>query len=111
MALVSLGAASFTLCSLYGFSGKWDTSRMASSVASGVGFIGAGVITNNRKSNGVYDPSSSVRGLTTASAIWVSAAVGVASGTGMYFISLFVSLATITILRVGKWRGVAEELR
>ena len=49
MALVSLGAASFTLCSLYGFIDKHDTSRMASNVASGVGFIGAGVITNNRK--------------------------------------------------------------
>lgn len=84
MALVSLGACAFTLCSLYGFLPeinkmseffptatnyvKVDPSRMASSVASGVGFIGAGVITNNKRSDG----ENSVRGLTTAAAIWVS---------------------------------------
>ncbi|GMI00914.1 hypothetical protein TrVE_jg7300 [Triparma verrucosa] len=111
MALVSLGAASFTLCSLYGFIDKYDTSRMASNVASGVGFIGAGVITNNRKSNGVYDKTSSVRGLTTASAIWVSAAVGVCAGAGLYFISFIAAVGTITILRVGKWRGVIDDLK
>ena len=84
---------------------------MASNVASGVGFIGAGVITNNRKSNGVYDKTSSVRGLTTASAIWVSAAVGVCAGAGLYFISFIAAVGTITILRVGKWRGVIDDLK
>ncbi len=111
MSLVSLGAASFTLCSLYGFIDKFDSSRMASNVASGVGFIGAGVITNNRKTNGVYDKESSVKGLTTAAAIWVSAAVGVCAGTGLYFLSATAVASTVTILRIGKRRageGVAE---
>jgi len=111
MALVSLGAASFTLCSLYGFIDKYDTSRMASNVASGVGFIGAGVITNNRKANGVYDKTSSVRGLTTAAAIWVSAAVGVCAGTGLYFVGLVAAISTIAILRIGKVGGFDHESR
>ena len=84
---------------------------MASNVASGVGFIGAGVITNNRKANGVYDKTSSVKGLTTAAAIWVSAAVGVCAGTGLYFIGLVAALSTITILRVGKIGGFDHESR
>ena len=92
MSLVSLGAAVFTLCSIYGFMGDYDTSRMASNVASGVGFIGAGVITNNRKQNSSYEQGSSVKGLTTAAAIWVSAAVGVSAGSGMYFLSMFASI-------------------
>jgi hypothetical protein len=75
-----------------------------------VGFLGAGVITNNRKPNGVYDKQSSVKGLTTAAAIWVSAAVGVSAGTGLYFLSFFVMLTTITILRVGKIKKSHEIL-
>jgi len=113
MALVSLGAAAFTLCSMYGFMSvgalvgpggpvtKYDPSRMASNVASGVGFIGAGVITNNRKAAGVYDRQSTVGGLTTAAAIWVSAAIGVANGVGLYFIGASAAISTIAILRFG----------
>lgn len=113
MALVSLGAASFTLCSMYGFLAvcahpgvKVDPSRMASSVVSGVGFIGAGVITNNRKSSGIYDHRSTVNGLTTAAAIWVSAAVGVASGVGLYYIAGAAALSTIGILKFGKVKEI-----
>ena len=110
MALVSLGAAAFTICSMYGFLGlassidgaKFDPSRMASNVASGVGFIGAGVITNNRKSAGVYDRQSSVNGLTTAAAIWVSSAIGVACGVGLYVVGTTAALSTIAILRLGR---------
>eukprot|EP00978_Attheya_sp_CCMP212_P020795 scaffold60077_cov58-Attheya_sp.AAC.3 len=116
MALVSLGAAAFTLCSMFGFLAvanmspavKFDPSRMAANVASGVGFIGAGVITNNRKANGVYDRESSVKGLTTAAAIWVAAAVGVSSGVGLYYISAFASLGTICILRFGRVKHMGE---
>jgi len=49
MALVSLGASLFTLASISGFSG--DQSRIAANVASGVGFIGAGVISQTAISN------------------------------------------------------------
>ena len=110
MALVSLGAAAFTICSMYGFlsvasdvvGARVDPSRMASNIVSGVGFIGAGVITNNRQSSGVYDRHSSVNGLTTAAAIWVSAAVGVACGVGMYVVGASAAASTIAILRFGR---------
>ena len=110
MALVSLGAAAFTICSMYGFLSvasdamgtKVDPSRMASNIVSGVGFIGAGVITNNRQASGIYDRQSSVNGLTTAAAIWVSAAVGVACGVGMYVVGASAAASTIAILRLGR---------
>ena len=109
MALVSLGACAFTLCSIYGFapltssfaykdSVKVDLSRMASNVASGVGFIGAGVITNDRRPGELFDRTKKVNGLTTAAAIWVAAAAGVASGVGLYFVSAMAALGTILIL-------------
>eukprot|EP00546_Thalassionema_frauenfeldii_P021721 CAMPEP_0178905278 /NCGR_PEP_ID=MMETSP0786-20121207/6180_1 /TAXON_ID=186022 /ORGANISM="Thalassionema frauenfeldii, Strain CCMP 1798" /LENGTH=186 /DNA_ID=CAMNT_0020576855 /DNA_START=159 /DNA_END=719 /DNA_ORIENTATION=+ len=97
MALVSLGAAAFTMCSAYGFHGKVDPSRMAANVASGVGFLGAGVITTEARSK-----SEVVHGLTTAAAIWLSAAIGVASGLGLHLISLAVALSTVSILKLGK---------
>ena len=69
MALVSLGAAVFTICSAYGFSAG-DPSRMASNVASGVGFVGAGVITTSTTNEGDRKENF-VHGLTTATAIWL----------------------------------------
>ena len=100
MALVAMGAAAYTICSTFGFLafGKYDPSRMAANVASGVGFIGAGVITttmSNRSQNVVH-------GLTTAAAIWISAAIGVASGVGLFFMAGTTTLATISILRLGR---------
>lgn len=59
----------------------------------------------------MYDKTSSVRGLTTAAAIWVSAAVGVCAGTGLYFVGLVAALSTIAILRVGKVGGFDHESR
>jgi putative Mg2+ transporter-C (MgtC) family protein len=99
MALVAMGASAFTVCSAYGFAnfGHYDPSRMASNVASGVGFVGAGVITTtaNRKQNVVH-------GLTTAVTIWLSAAVGVACGVGLFRIATTAVLTTIGILRLGR---------
>ena len=95
MSLVAMGAALFTICSRYGFVGThYDTSRMASNVASGVGFIGAGVIYHEQSSRVVH-------GLTTAAAIWMSAAVGVACGTGMYVVAPMATGMTLCILRMG----------
>ena len=113
MALVSLGAAAFTICSMYGFTlvGRYDPSRMASNVASGVGFVGAGVITTtSSKLNRGDWPESRVHGLTTAAAIWLSAAMGVASGVGMYVVSSVAAICTITILRVNRFADrIADE--
>lgn len=108
MALVALGACAFTVCSAFGFSaavagGRCDPSRMASNVASGVGFVGAGVITTT--SNNPNDSRQSiVHGLTTATAIWISAAIGVACGVGMLYIATAATLSTITILRFGGFK-------
>lgn len=79
--VVGLGAALFMLISKYGFAdvlvtGKvvLDPSRMAAQIVSGLGFIGGGIIFVKR---------DSVRGLTTAASIWLTAAVGAAAGAGL----------------------------
>jgi len=101
MALVAMGASAFTVCSIYGFSvygNKYDPGRMASQVASGVGFLGAGVITSTSHLN----RRNIVHGLTTAATIWLSAAVGVACGTGLYQVATAAAALTIFILRLGR---------
>jgi putative Mg2+ transporter-C (MgtC) family protein len=76
--IVGLGAGLFTLVSAYGFAGnasRVDPSRIAAQVVSGIGFLGAGVIIRN---------SGTVRGVTTAAALWISAAIGMAIAAGFY---------------------------
>ena len=101
MALVAMGASAYTICSAYGFAnfGHYDPGRMASNVASGVGFVGAGVITTSASRN-----QNVVHGLTTAATIWLSAAVGVACGVGLFQISTVAAVATVTILRLGRMK-------
>jgi putative Mg2+ transporter-C (MgtC) family protein len=97
--LVSSGAAIFTLASIYGFSGTTvDISRVAAAVVVGVGFIGAGVIFRGRQ-------EEEVAGLTTAATIWVTAAIGVAAGAGMYLISIIATAIITGILLLPKIRG------
>jgi putative Mg2+ transporter-C (MgtC) family protein len=86
--LVALGSALFMIVSAYGFEGamltpehRWDVSRVASQVVSGIGFIGAGTIIFHKSEN-------VVRGLTTAAGLWVTAAIGLACGGGMYVLSI-----------------------
>jgi len=81
--LVSLGSAAFTVLSIYGFpqvagAGSTDPSRIAAQIVTGIGFLGAGAIVKF---------GSNVRGLTTAASLWVVAAVGLAAGTGSYFVA------------------------
>ena len=74
-ALVSLGAALFTVVSAYGFvGGGVDPTRIAAQIVSGIGFIGAGTILQHR---------GNIRGLTTAASLWSVAAVGMAAGAGL----------------------------
>ena len=73
-ALVSLGSTLFVLMGAYAF-GAGDPTRVAAQVASGIGFLGAGVIIKQ----GV-----SISGLNTAATLWASAAVGTLVGGGMY---------------------------
>eukprot|EP00548_Thalassiothrix_antarctica_P010736 CAMPEP_0194160222 /NCGR_PEP_ID=MMETSP0152-20130528/78272_1 /TAXON_ID=1049557 /ORGANISM="Thalassiothrix antarctica, Strain L6-D1" /LENGTH=219 /DNA_ID=CAMNT_0038869889 /DNA_START=474 /DNA_END=1133 /DNA_ORIENTATION=+ len=101
MTLVLLGAALFTMCLAYAFP-RGDPTRMAANVASGVGFLGAGVITTNNNDN---TPS----GLTTAAAIWMSAALGVVSALGLHLLSTVTALITVGILRLRKQHQQEEE--
>ena len=93
--LVALGSALFMIVSAYGFEGaltseahRWDVSRVAAQVVSGIGFIGAGTIIFQKSEN-------AVRGLTTAAGLWVTAAIGLACGGGLYAIS---AAATVLVL-------------
>ena len=66
-----------------------DPGRIAAQVVSGVGFLGAGAIIQMK---------GSVRGLTTAAGIWMTACIGLAVGAGMYLISIITTLLIIFIL-------------
>lgn len=89
--LVSMGAALFTLVSIFGFQNH-DQSRVAAGVVSGIGFLGAGAILRQ---------GNSVQGLTTAASIWVAAATGMAAGTGLYVVA--VGAALVAVLVMGLW--------
>ena len=97
--LVSSGAALFTLVSIYGFAGAAvDISRVAAGVVVGVGFIGAGVIFRGMSGQGIA-------GLTTAAAMWATAAIGLAAGAGMYLLSVIATAVTVGVLFLPKVRG------
>ncbi len=88
-ALVGMGSCIFTLVSAYGFGPvlasdvHLDPSRIAAQIVSGIGFLGAGVIFVN---------NDTVRGLTTAATIWLSAAIGMACGASMLPLAAFALL-------------------
>lgn len=93
--LVALGSALFMVISLYGFDAvvahwgadaSFDPSRVASQVVPGIGFIGAGTIIFQKHV---------VRGLTTAAGLWVTAAIGLTCGSGLYVLAL---AATVLVL-------------
>ncbi len=91
--IVALGAALAMIVSKYGFfdlaqfeSIKTDPSRVASSVVSGVGFLGAGVI---------FVRDISIKGLTTAAGIWTTASVGLAIGAGMYTVGIAATIVMV----------------
>jgi putative Mg2+ transporter-C (MgtC) family protein len=95
-ALVGLGAALFTLVSAYGFadfttvvSPRPDPTRIAAQIVSGVGFLGAGAIIRQ----GV-----NVRGVTTASSLWIVAAIGMAAGAGFYFGAVLTTGLVLVVL-------------
>jgi putative Mg2+ transporter-C (MgtC) family protein len=76
-----------------------DASRIAASVVSGIGFLGAGAILRT---------GITVRGLTTAATLWLVAAIGMAAGGAMYAVAIIVTilgLATLTLLRRFEDRG------
>ena len=91
--IVALGSALFMVISQFAFpeAGKFDASRVAAQVVSGIGFIGAGVIIFQK---------NVVRGITTAAGLWVSAAIGLACGAGMFTIAVAATLLTLLCLEL-----------
>lgn len=94
--LVALGACLFMILSVYGFDFmldrdhvSFDPSRIASQVVTGIGFIGAGTIILQKQM---------VRGLTTAAGLWVTAAIGLACGNGMYIIAVVTTAVVLVSL-------------
>ena len=100
--LVSLGSALFMILSESIVSvgqimpGNWvriDPGRIAAQVVTGIGFIGAGAIIKE---------GFTIRGLTTASCLWVAAAIGMASGSGNYKIAVSTTLIALLSLIIFK---------
>jgi putative Mg2+ transporter-C (MgtC) family protein len=88
--LVGLGACLFTALSSFAFPGD-DNSRVASNIVVGIGFLGAGTIINR---------NNQPQHLTTAASIWSTAAVGMAVGTGAWFLALGATVLIWIILSV-----------
>lgn len=76
--LVGVGACLFTTLSFHAFPAG-DPTRVASNIVTGIGFLGAGTIVQSKRQ---------VRDLTTAASIWATAAVGMAVGTGSWFLAI-----------------------
>ncbi|MCX7681639.1 MAG: MgtC/SapB family protein [Anaerolineae bacterium] len=83
---ITLGATLFTMLSFH----LWnDSARVAANIVTGIGFLGAGAI--------LHGNGGKVTGLTTASTIWLAAALGMGIGGGLY---LLVGVSTLTVLIV-----------
>ncbi|WP_061795156.1 MgtC/SapB family protein [Serratia ficaria] len=96
--LVGIGSAMFMIVSKYGFDDllslshvELDPSRVAAQVVSGMGFLGAGTIMIQKQV---------VKGLTTAAGLWVTAAIGLVIGSGLYQIGIYGTLMTLVVLEV-----------
>lgn len=100
--LVSFAAAVFVLVSIQIATEQEIsniTSRVIQGIVTGVGFLGAGEIVRDSR----QEPSKvEIRGLTSAAAIWVSAALGIAAGCGLWQTGIIGSVLCWLILRVFK---------
>ena len=100
--LVCIASALLMLLTVY--QGMWfnvsaeivriDPTRMAQGIMTGIGFLGAGVIVKE---------GASVRGLTTAASIWITAAIGILAGVGFYFPVVVATALTLGTLSMFRW--------
>jgi putative Mg2+ transporter-C (MgtC) family protein len=106
--LVTMGSAMFMVASmllLYQVNGingaaRVDPTRIASTIVTGIGFLGGGIIFRTR---------DRVRGLTTAAGLWVASAIGLTIGAGFYVTGVGATLLTIVVLSlVGRVERLAE---
>jgi len=86
--LVALGASLFMIISQFGFPDavKFDAARIAAGVVGGLGFLGGGLIMKTK---------NHISGLTTAAGLWVTGAVGLAMGSGMYEMAILCAVLMI----------------
>ena len=100
--LVTLGATIFVMVSLQSSQGKVSPdalSRVIQGITAGVGFLGAGEIL---RQSDIEKNQVKVRGLTSAAAIWVSSALGVAIGAGLYplaLVSVLMTWITLSLIK------------
>ena len=87
--LICLGAAIFTIISKEMAVGEEATTRIAAQIVTGVGFLGAGALIQDRRG---------VHGLTTAATIWLVASTGMACGAGFRDLAVMSTLITIIVL-------------
>jgi len=73
---------------------RTDPTRMAQGIMTGIGFLGAGVI---------FKEGLTVRGLTTAASIWVTAAIGILVGIGFWFAAVVGAVAVLTVLALFRY--------
>jgi putative Mg2+ transporter-C (MgtC) family protein len=73
---------------------RTDPTRMAQGIMTGIGFLRAGVI---------FKEGLTVRGLTTAASIWVTAAIGILVGIGFWFAAIVGAVATLVVLALFRW--------
>ncbi|WP_414512740.1 MgtC/SapB family protein [Nostoc sp. PCC 9305] len=100
--LVSLGSALFTLIIMQtgGLQASPDAlSRVIQGIAAGVGFLGAGEIVRQSSQE---SQQLEIHGLTSAAAIWVSSALGIAAGCGLWQLGLISATLTFLVLNVFK---------
>lgn len=71
-----------------------DPTRMAQGIMTGIGFLGAGAI---------FKEGLTVRGLTTAASIWITAAIGILVGAGLYLSATAAALITVSVLSLFRW--------
>ena len=88
--MVALGAALFMIVSQHGFpdATKFDAARVAAGVVTGIGFIGGGIIMKKKH----------VNGLTTAASLWVTGAVGLSVGCGMFELAILCAILVVLCL-------------
>ena len=101
--LVCVASSALMLITVYqshwypeAFSGQvnLDPTRMAQGIMTGIGFLGAGVI---------FKEGLTVRGLTTAASIWITATIGILAGIGFYFPMIVTVVLTLGTLSVFRW--------
>ncbi len=100
MIMICLGSTIFTEISIH--LGANNPDRLAANIVTGIGFLGGGVI---------FKDGLTISGITTATTIWICAALGMAVGAGEYFIAIVGSGVVLIVLTVlEKAQGIVERL-